>query len=72
MDLFYQDEIDAQRVESLLNRFAPVLGVQPGEISYHLAYTSEVNAFCLIGGPMVITKGILQCEFCRKVTLNAY
>ena len=60
MDLFYQDEIDAQRVESLLNRFAPVLGVQPGEISYHLAYTSEVNAFCLIGGPMVITKGILQ------------
>ena len=58
-EVFYEDEADARRVESLLEKLKPVLP-EAREIPYFLAYTSAVNAFCLIDGTLVVTKGILE------------
>ncbi|MGN0867161.1 MAG: hypothetical protein ACI4SG_05745 [Oligosphaeraceae bacterium] len=57
LELFYHDEGDERRVENLLVKLAPVLGEGSQDITYRLAYTSEVNAMSLIGGSLVITKG---------------
>ena len=70
-EVFYEDEADARRVESLLEKLKPVLP-EAREIPYFLAYTSAVNAFCLIDGTLVVTKGILETingETVQKVIL---